>query len=104
MVDTVIKITTTIIPFYIGQNIDAMLSTKLNKSGKNGKSLPCMTGFLLLTEGKQSPRMTKPHLEIHMKGPKQSNATKITIMRSPIDVFYVIMFYHCHFTHQVIIL
>jgi len=62
MVDTVIKITTIIILFIKGRNIDARLSTKLKTSGKNGKSPPCMTGVLLMREGKQSSRMTKPIL------------------------------------------
>jgi len=48
MVDTVIKITIIIIPFIKGRNIDARLSTKLNTSGKNGKSPPCMTDVLLM--------------------------------------------------------
>jgi len=58
MVDTVIKITTIIILFLKGRNKNARLSTKLNTSGKNGKSPPCVTGVLLMREEKQSPRMT----------------------------------------------
>jgi hypothetical protein len=62
MVYTVIKITTIIIPFIKGRIIDARLSTKLKTSGKNGKSLPCMTGVLLMREGKQSPGTITPIL------------------------------------------
>ena len=62
MLDTIIKITTIIILFIKGRNIDARLSTKLKTSGKNGKSPLCKTGVLLMREGKQSSRMTKPIL------------------------------------------
>jgi hypothetical protein len=62
---TVIKITTIIIPFIKGRNIDARLSTKLKTSGKNGKSLPCMTG--VFERGEAEPWDDYTHLEIHMK-------------------------------------
>lgn len=67
VVDTVIKITTIIIPFIKGGNIDARLWTKLNTSGKNGESPPCMTGVLLMREGNQSPMITKPILRFIWK-------------------------------------
>jgi hypothetical protein len=47
------------------RNTDAGLSTKLNSFGKNGKRPSCMTGALLLTVGKQRPRMKKTSWNSH---------------------------------------